>query len=45
MTLHLAGNVPNYFEIWSYANDYPIDRHPTDFVLVEPPRANIIDLR
>ena len=45
VTLHLAGEVPIYFEISSYANDYPIDRHPNDFALVELPRANLIDLR
>lgn len=45
VTLHLAGEVPIYLEIWSYANDYPIDRHPNAFSLVEPPRANLIDLR
>jgi hypothetical protein len=45
VTLHLAGEVPSYLEIWSYANDYPIDRHPNDVALVEPQRANLIDLR
>ena len=45
VTLHLTGEVPSYFEIWSYSNDYPIDRHPNEFSLVEPPGANLIDLR
>jgi len=45
VTLHLADGIPRYFEIWSYANDYPVDRHPNDFALVEPPRSNLIDLR
>jgi hypothetical protein len=44
-TLHLVGGAPSYIEIWSYANDYPHDRHPTDFVLVEAPTTNLIDLR
>ena len=45
VTLHLAGDVPNSLEIWSYAGDYPIDRHPTSFVLAVPPKSNVIDLR
>jgi hypothetical protein len=45
VTLHLLDDIPSSFEIWSYANDYPIDRHPRDFVLVEPRKANLIDLR
>jgi len=45
VTLHLAGDVADSLEIWSYAGDYPVDRHPTEFVLVEPRKANLIDLR
>jgi len=45
VTLDLAGGVPNSLEIWSYADDYPIGRHPTNFVPAEPPKSNLIDLR
>ena len=45
VTLHLVGGVAESFEIWSYAGDYPVDRHPIEFVLAEPRKANLIDLR
>jgi len=45
VTLHLAGGVADSIEIWSYAGDYPVDRHPVEFDLVMPPGANLIDLR
>jgi hypothetical protein len=44
VTLHFLGGVANSFEIWSYAGDYPTDRHPREFVLVEP-KMNHVDLR
>jgi hypothetical protein len=36
-TLHLANGLPGSIEIWSYAGDYPTNRHPVEFTLVEPP--------
>ena len=44
VTLHFLGGVASSFEIWSYAGDYPTDRHPREFVLVEP-KMNYVDLR
>lgn len=44
VTLHLAGGIADSLEIWSYAGDYPVDRHPVEFSLVMPREANLIDL-
>ena len=35
-TLHFTGGIATSIEIWSYSNDYPISRHPNDFILVKP---------
>lgn len=44
VTLHFNGGLAGSFEIWSHAGDYPTDRHPADFILVEP-KINHVDLR
>ena len=43
-SIHFSNGRASCIEIWSYANDYPIGRHPTGFSLVEPD-INLIDLR
>jgi hypothetical protein len=43
-TLHFINGVASSIEIWSYAGDYPIDRHPKEFTLVEP-QVNTVNLR
>ena len=43
-SIHFSNGRASCIEIWSYANDYPIGRHPISFSLVEPD-ISLIDLR
>lgn len=44
VSLHLSEGAASSIEIWSYAGDYPEDRHPSEFAFVEP-QVNEVYLR
>jgi hypothetical protein len=43
-TVHISEGMVKSLEIWSYAGDYPTERHPSVFVLAEP-KVNHIEQR